>query len=292
MEILAYLIAVIIGISLGLIGGGGSILTVPVLVYLLHIDPLTATTYSLFIVGTTSLVGGGKAYTKKLIDFRAVALFGIPSILSIFIARHFLLPAIPEYLFSIGDITVTRNVLLMVVFALLMFAAAISMIRNELATNHDPASHQQYDSTQVDDPASPQHYDSEQLHEFDRHEPNLVLVLPGLLIGLVTGLLGAGGGFLIIPTLVLIIRMPMKIAVGTSLLIVAINSLFGFVFSISIIPQQFNWPLMLLFTLLAVIGIIIGSKLSDRIPAETLKKAFGWFILIMGGYILVRELWL
>jgi uncharacterized membrane protein YfcA len=276
MDILAYVIAVIIGISLGLIGGGGSILTVPVLVYLLHIDPLMATTYSLFIVGITSLVGGAKAYTKKLIDFRAVALFGIPSILSIFIARHFLLPAIPDYLFNIGNIPVTRDVLLMVVFALLMFAAALSMIRNELTTHHE--------NNILND-------DSKHIAEFDRHEPNLVLVLPGLLIGLVTGLLGAGGGFLIIPTLVLIIRMPMKIAVGTSLMVVAINSLFGFVFSISIIRQQFNWPLMLLFTLLAVIGIIIGSRLSDRIPAEILKKAFGWFILIMGIYILVKELW-
>jgi uncharacterized membrane protein YfcA len=278
MEILAYVIAVIIGISLGLIGGGGSILTVPVLVYLLHIDPLMATTYSLFIVGITSLVGGAKAYTKKLIDFRAVALFGIPSILAIFIARHFLLPAIPDYLFNIGSIRVTRDMLLMVVFALLMFGAAISMIGNEPGSNQLENGAPTGNAGHHSAPDSP--------------EPNLVLVLPGLLIGLVTGLLGAGGGFLIIPTLVLIIRMPMKIAVGTSLLIVAINSLFGFVFSISIIGQPFNWPLMLLFTLLAVTGIMIGSRLSDRIPAETLKKAFGWAILVMGMYILVKELWL
>jgi uncharacterized membrane protein YfcA len=277
MDILAYVLAVIIGISLGLIGGGGSILTVPVLVYLLHIDPLMATTYSLFIVGITSLIGGARAYTKRLIDFRAVALFGIPSILSIFVARHFLLPAIPDYLFDIGNITITKNVMLMVLFALLMFAAAISMIRNELGLP---------DSENTSQPKYSNHS-----HAFNRHEPDLVLVLPGLFIGLVTGLLGAGGGFLIIPTLVLIIRMPMKIAVGTSLLIVAINSLFGFVFSIGITPQQFNWPLMLIFTLLAITGIIIGSKLSDHIPGETLKKAFGWFILVMGLYILIRELW-
>ena len=277
MDILAYVLAVIIGISLGLIGGGGSILTVPVLVYLLHIDPLMATTYSLFIVGITSLIGGARAYTKKLIDFRAVALFGIPSILSIFVARHFVLPAIPDYLFDLGNITITKNVMLMVLFALLMFAAAISMIRNELGLPNAENSRQ------------PKY--SNYLHAVNRHEPGLVLVLPGLFIGLLTGLLGAGGGFLIIPTLVLIIRMPMKIAVGTSLLIVAINSLFGFVFSIGISPQSFNWSLMLIFSLLAVTGIVIGSKLSDRISGETLKKAFGWFILIMGIYILIRELW-
>ncbi|RYY22673.1 MAG: sulfite exporter TauE/SafE family protein [Chitinophagaceae bacterium] len=281
MEILAYTIAVLIGISLGLIGGGGSILTVPVLVYLLQIDPLMATTYSLFIVGITSVVGGAKAYTKKLIDFRAVALFGIPSILSIFITRHFLLPAIPDYLFSFGDLAVTKDVLLMIFFALLMFAAAMSMIRNELIPEPSEVNVHQAE------PAPPG-----MSHVSGHHEPNLVLVLPGLFIGLVTGLLGAGGGFLIIPTLVVIIRMPMKIAVGTSLLIVAINSLFGFLFSLSIIQKEFDWTLMLVFTLLAVIGIIIGSKLSDRIPAETLKKAFGWFILVMGVYILIRELWL
>lgn len=281
MQITAYLIAVLIGISLGLIGGGGSILTVPVLVYLLGIDPLLATTYSLFIVGSTSLVGGAKAYTKKLIDFRAVALFGIPSILSIFVARHYLLPAIPDYLFNLGKIAITKDVLLMVVFALLMFAASITMIRNDKSL-----SHQFHHHTEILPSNAEQGFN----HEFDAHEPNLFLVLPGLLIGLLTGLLGAGGGFLIIPTLVLIIRMPMKIAVGTSLLIVAINSLFGFLFSLK--HQDLDWRLMLLFTGLAIVGIMIGSKLSDKIPSATLKKAFGWFILTMGIYILIRELWL
>jgi uncharacterized protein len=267
MEFFAYVIAVIIGISLGLIGGGGSILTVPVLVYLLSVDALLATTYSLFIVGITSLVGGANAYTKRLIDFRAVALFGIPSILSIFVSRHFILPAIPAFLFQVGNIEVTKNMLLMVVFALLMFGAAISMIQT-----HNP-------SVTL----------AVQRKENEHHEPNLLLVLPGLLIGLVTGMLGAGGGFLIIPTLVVIIKMPMKIAVGTSLLIVAINSLFGFVFSIG--QHYLDWKLLLSFTALAITGIIIGSKMSERIPADNLKKGFGWFITVMGIYILVRELW-
>ena len=259
-----YLIAVLIGISLGLIGGGGSILTVPALVYMFHVDPLAATTYSLFIVGFTSLVGGAKAYTKRLIDFSAVALFGIPSILSIFIARHYILPAIPDHIFNIGTLEVTKGLMLMVVFAALMFVAAFSMIKKD-----------------------PPHDDTATTHH---HEPKLTLIIPGLLIGLITGLLGAGGGFLIIPTLVLIIRLPMKTAVGTSLLIVAINSIFGFVFSIS--QHHLDWPLLLIFTALAIAGIFIGSRLSDRIPAETLKQGFGWFVLVMGLYIMVKELWL
>ncbi len=259
-----YFIAILIGISLGLVGGGGSILTVPVLVYLFHVDPLAATTYSLFIVGFTSLVGGAKAYTKKLIDFSTVALFGIPSILSIFITRHYILPAIPDHLFNIGTLAVTKGLMLMVVFAVLMFLASFSMIRKD--PNHDEAT------------------------AYHHHEPKLILIVPGLFIGIITGLLGAGGGFLIIPTLVLIVGLPMKTAVGTSLLIVAINSIFGFVFSIS--HHQLDWPLLLIFTGLAIGGIFIGSRLSDRIPAETLKQGFGWFVFLMGIYILVKELWL
>ncbi len=260
---LAYLLAILIGVSLGLVGGGGSILTVPVLVYLFDVEPVTATTYSLFIVGITSLVGGVKAYTKKLIDFRAVALFGIPSILSIFIARQFILPAIPDFIGDIGGFRVTKSMLLMVIFAILMFTAAISMIRKDI------------------------HRD--RLVLSDSRDPNLFLILPGLIIGLVTGLLGAGGGFLIIPTLVLIIHMPMKAAVGTSLLIIAINSIFGFVFSIG--QHYLDWKLLLLFTILAIGGIFIGSRLSDRISSAFLKQAFGWFVMVMGTYILVKELW-
>ncbi|MET0242462.1 MAG: sulfite exporter TauE/SafE family protein [Flavitalea sp.] len=269
MEIAAYFIAVIIGISLGLIGGGGSILTVPVLVYMLHVDPLVATTYSLFIVGITSLAGGARAYTRKLVDFRAVSLFGIPSILAIFVARHFILPAIPDYIFSIGNITVTKGVMLMVVFAVLMFLASLSMIRKEKAVLEE-------DAAQI---AVPIHH---------KTEPNLWLILPGLAIGLLTGLLGAGGGFLIIPTLVLIIRIPMKTAVGTSLIIVAINSVFGFVFSLN--QHYLDWPLLLIFTILAIGGIFIGTKLSEKISGETLRTGFGWFVLVMGIYIFLREL--
>ncbi|RYG02592.1 MAG: sulfite exporter TauE/SafE family protein [Chitinophagaceae bacterium] len=270
MELAAYFIAVLIGISLGLIGGGGSILTVPVLVYMLHVDPLVATTYSLFIVGITSLVGGARAYTRRLVDFRAVSLFGIPSILAIFIARHFILPAIPEYIFSFGNISVTKGVLLMVVFAVLMFLASLSMIRKERTSPEDEAGESGVTALHL------------------KTEPNLWLILPGLAIGLLTGLLGAGGGFLIIPTLVLIIRMPMKTAVGTSLIIIAINSIFGFVFSLN--QYYLDWSLMLIFTVLAIAGIFIGTKLSEKIPGETLRRGFGWFVLVMGIYILLREL--
>jgi len=265
MHIIGYIIAVLIGISLGLIGGGGSILTVPVLVYLMGVDPVLATTYSLFIVGLTSLVGGTKAYAQKLVDFRSVSLFGIPSILTVFIARHFILPQIPQTLFTLGSLQVNKGSFLMMLFALLMLLAAISMMRN----NDD-------DKTAV--------------AAVNSHDKTFSLLIPGLLIGLITGLLGAGGGFLIIPALVLFIKMPMKTAVGTSLLIIAINSIFGFVFSIG--HFTLNWTLLFSFTALAIAGVFIGSRLSARMDGNALKKWFGWFVLAMSCYILVKEFFL
>ena len=207
MEILGYLSAVLIGVSLGMVGSGGSILTVPVLVYLMHINPILATTSSLFIVGITSFIGALRAYPKKLVDFRSVVEFGIPSIFSVFLTRHYLLPALPDVIFTIGKMVITKEVFLMVLFALLMLIASITMIVSSKKESNDPG------------------HDPEKLIQV------VPLVLLGLLIGMVTGLLGAGGGFLIIPSLVLFLKLPMKTAVGTSLLLVAINSLFGFLFS-------------------------------------------------------------
>jgi len=258
-----YIIAMLIGISLGLIGGGGSILTVPVLVYLLGVDPVLATTYSLFIVGVTSLVGGTKAYLNKLVDFRSVSLFGIPSILTVFIARHFILPHIPEILFTLGSFQAKKGSFLMMLFALLMLIAAVSMIRN-------------YDKETA----------SENIHT--PHDRTLSLLVPGLLIGLITGLLGAGGGFLIIPALVLFVKLPMKTAVGTSLLIIAINASFGFVFSIG--HFYFNWALLLPFTSLAVVGVFAGGKIAEHMNNDALKKWFGWFVLAMSVYVFVKEI--
>jgi uncharacterized membrane protein YfcA len=262
MEIAGYLAAVLIGVSLGLIGGGGSILTVPVFVYLLHVHPVLATTYSLFVVGSCSLVGGARAYTKKLIDFQVVLYFGLPSLLSVFLVRQFVLPLIPEYLFTIGNLVVTKGVFLMVLFALLMLAAAISMIRS---VSKLPA-------------------------QAIQKERGIALLIQGLLIGAITGLLGAGGGFLIIPALVLISRLPMKIAVGSSLTIMAISSFFGFFSTLS--HYTINWLQLLTFTAIAVLGIFAGIVLSEKIPGQALKKGFGWFVLATGLFILVRELFL
>jgi uncharacterized membrane protein YfcA len=266
MEIVGYIASILIGVSLGMVGSGGSILTVPVLVYLMGVNPLLATTSSLFIVGITSLVGGIRAYSKRQVDFKAVTEFGIPSILSIFITRHYILPALPDTIFTIGHTIITKEILLMVVFAILMLAASLTMIRSQEPVNNP---------------------DQE---EKTRHSKVLPLMLLGFSIGIVTGLLGAGGGFLIIPTLVLFLKLPMKTAVGTSLLIIAINSLFGFLFSLK--QFDFNWTILISFTVLSIAGIFVGSKLADKVSGSSLKKGFGWFVLAMGIYIIVKELFI
>jgi len=260
MEITGYSASILIGISLGLIGGGGSILTVPVLVYLFTVDTVLATTYSLFVVGSTSLVGSASYFKKGFIDLSTAILFGLPSIAAIFFTRHYMLPAIPEHIIYMGHFALTKSTLLMVFFALLMVFASYGMIkkdREEKITDRQPAS-------------------------------NIWIIAQGLVVGVVTGLIGAGGGFLIIPALVKLLKLPIKTAVGTSLLIIAVNSLTGFVFSLG--QNHINWSFLLPVTLIAIAGIFIGSYLSTKIDSKKLKPAFGWFVLVAGIYIIIKEI--
>jgi len=259
MEIIGYLASILIGISLGLIGGGGSILTVPVLVYLFSINTILATTYSLFVVGSTSLVGSFTYFKKGFVDVKTVLFFGIPSVIAVFLTRHYILLAIPEHVMDVGDFEISRSILLMVFFAVLMVFASYSMIkkdREENVANTKPA------------------------------KTNWIIA-QGVLVGLVTGLIGAGGGFLIIPALVNFLKLPMKTAIGTSLIIIAINSITGFSFSLGHYP--IDWEFLLKVSLIAIIGIVIGTYLSTKIDGKKLKPAFGWFVLLMGIYILIKE---
>lgn len=261
MEIAGYILSLFIGISLGMIGGGGSILTVPLLVYLFSISPTHAISYSLFIVGFTSLAGAYTNYRKGLINFKTVFLFGSASITVVFIARKFIIPYVPNVFFRIGSFTVTHSLFVMVVFALLMMMASFSMIRTK--TTKAARS---------------------------RNDAPALLIFYGMLVGLVTGFLGAGGGFLLIPALVLLMKLPMKKAIGSSLLIIALNSLIGFAGDIG--RHKLNWPLLLTLTTIAIGGIIIGGYFSRKVNGERLKKIFGWFILTVGILILVKEIFL
>lgn len=264
MDVVGFLAAIGIGISLGLIGGGGSILTVPVLVYLFHVNPVLATTYSLFIVGSTSVVGSVSYFKKGLVNLKMAVIFGIPSILAVFLTRTFVIPAIPNEVFSIGNFTVTKSILLLLLFAFLMMVASHKMIRKCPDCNED---------------------------ETKIPELNFGLIFfQGTLVGFTTGLIGAGGGFLIIPALVNLLKLPMKTAIGTSLLIIAVNSLSGFLFSL---PHTIiNWNFLLMMSMLAMIGIFIGMAISKKIDGKKLKPAFGWFVLIMGIYIIIKETFL
>jgi len=265
MEIIAlvgYAAAIIIGVSLGLIGGGGSILTVPVLVYILGIDPVLATAYSLFVVGSTSLVGSFTYMRKQLVDYKTALVFAVPSFIAVFLTRKFVVPSLPDPLFAMGEMQVTKSIGIMVFFAIIMLAASYSMIKGSGKK------------------------DSEEENEVKFNIP--LIAVEGLVVGLITGLVGAGGGFLIIPALVLLAKLPMKMAVGTSLLIIAAKSLIGFLGDVS--NQVIDWNMLLIFTGLSIVGIFIGSSLSKKINEKALKKGFGWFVLIMGVYIIFKEL--
>jgi uncharacterized membrane protein YfcA len=262
MEIIGYLASILIGISLGLIGGGGSILTVPVLVYLFHVEPVLATAYSLFIVGSSSLVGAWPKYKQGFVNLKTAIIFGIPSIASVYATRKFLVPAIPNEIANIAGFAVTKSLLMMMLFAILMVAASFSMIRSK--TNKEEV------------------VDGEQNFNYP------MILLEGALVGVLTGLVGAGGGFLIIPALVMLSKLPMKQAVGTSLLIIAAKSLIGFTGDLG--NSNMDWTLLLSVTALAIAGIFIGDKLSKRIDGNKLKTGFGWFVLLMGIYIIAQQL--
>lgn len=264
MEITGYFLSALVGISLGLIGGGGSILMVPILVYVFTLNPVMATSYSLFVVGSTSLVGAFNNYRKGLVSIKTALLFGLTSITTVFITRKLIMPVIPNVLFSIGNFEVKQSMAIMVLFAVLMLMASTAMIKGR----KEPV----------------------EVGTASSSVNTAKLLLYGVLVGLATGFLGAGGGFLIIPALVLLLKMPMKKAVGTSLLIIALNSLIGFTGDLGHI--NINWKFLLIISIIAIAGIFIGGALAKKIEGDKLKKSFGWFVLVMGIYIIIKELFL
>lgn len=263
MDILGFFGAFLMGLSLGFIGGGGSILTVPIFVYLFHIDAVLATSYSLFTVGITSLAGSVNHVKMGNIHWRTAVLFGMPAIMSVFLTRVYILPSLPNQLFNISDFEVNKSLALLILFAVLMLLAAFSMIKPEKES------------------------DTELTQNIHYNFP--LIIAEGLLVGCITGLVGAGGGFLIVPALVFITKLPMKKAIGTSLIIIAFKSIIGFVGDMKS-DLLINWSFLISFTFVAVIGIIIGSLGSKYISERKLKPVFGWFILVMGVFIIVKEL--
>lgn len=261
IELFGFSGALLLGIVLGLIGGGGSILTVPIFVYLLGIDPVLATGYSLFVVGSTALVGAIRNAQKGMVDFKTGIIFAIPAFIAVYLTRKFLVPAMPNELFSVGDFLVTKSTAIMIFFALIMVLAAYFMIKGS----------------------------KDECNENTEVEYNYPLIITeGLVVGLLTGIIGAGGGFLIIPALVLLAKLPMKKAVATSLMIIAIKSLIGFIGDAQNI--EVDWTFLLSFTSLSIVGIFIGLYFNKFVDGKKLKKGFGWFVLLMGVYIFLKEI--
>ncbi len=263
MEILGYIASIFMGLSLGLIGGGGSILTVPILVYLFETNPITATAYSLFIVGSTALVGGLSYLKKGEVDLKTGFIFAVPSFIGVYLTRAYVVPALPDPVFNLGDFVFSKPLLIMLVFAVLMLAASISMIR----TKKNPT----------------------QKAELSPTSKFLLIAAEGLVVGAVTGFVGAGGGFLIIPALVVLVGLQMKIAVGTSLFIIAAKSLIGFTGDLQH-HSQIDWTLLVTITGIAIIGLFIGMSFSKKVSEKALKKGFGYFVLVMGAFILIDQL--
>ncbi|AWM12567.1 permease [Flavobacterium sediminis] len=258
MEILGYLGALLIGLVLGLTGGGGSMLTVPVLTYLLHINPVTATAYSLFIVGTTSVVGAIHNYQKKLVDVKNGIIFAIPSFIGVYLTRKFLVPLLPDVIFQNEWMTLSKGSFLMLLFAVIMLFASYSMLK------------------------------AKETSEQPKEVSLFTLLIQTFFIGVLIGFVGAGGGFLIIPTLVLFAHLSMKKAIGTSLFVISMNSLIGFLGDVQ--NLEIDWKFLLSFTLVSIAGIFIGTYLNKFINEKQLKKGFAYFVLAMAVFILFKEM--
>ncbi len=260
LEILGYLGALLIGLSLGLIGGGGSILAVPVLAYLFSANAKFATAYSLFIVGASALVGGIKQHFKGYVDWRTAVVFGLPAIAGVSIIRKYVIPSLPDVLFTMGIFDFTLRMGMFGLFAILMIPAGISMLK--VRKERDVIGNVKYNYP--------------------------LILVEGLLVGSITGFIGAGGGFLIIPALVILANVEMKVAIGTSLIIIAAKSLSGF-FLGDAFTMDIDWQFLSIFTSLSFVGIFIGSYLSNFIDGAKLKKGFGYFIFVMAAFIFYME---
>ncbi|MCB0377922.1 MAG: sulfite exporter TauE/SafE family protein [Bdellovibrionales bacterium] len=261
MELFGYLASILMGLTLGMIGGGGSILIVPILVYLFAIDPVLSTAYSLFIVGLSALVGAANYFRRGEVEVKTGLLFAFPSFVAVYLTRAFVVPSLPDPVFTLGSLEVKKALFIMAVFAVIMVLASISMIRGRKEAKKA---------------------------ELSPLARALLIGGEGFLVGGVTGFVGAGGGFLIIPALVVLVGLPMKRAVGTSLMIIAAKSLIGFLGDVQ--KQPFiDWHLLLTVAALAIVGIFIGMSLSKKVSDKTLKKGFGWFVLIMGAFILIDQ---
>jgi uncharacterized protein len=264
MMVLGALAFLLMGLTLGLIGGGGSILTVPILVYIFQQNPLLATANSLFIVGATAAVGGLQFLYKKQVDLKTVLLFSVPSFVGVYFVRKIILPSIPDVMLIGDSLSISKSHLVMLSFSVIMLMASLKMIKPSSVVSEKKL-----------DP---------------KLSAKLIfnIIFNGLAVGSLAGFVGAGGGFLIIPALTVLLNLPMRIAVGSSLLIIATQSLLGFGFSSDL--SQINWSFLITQVLIAIVGIFIGAYINKFVPEKKLKEVFGYFVLFMGSIIIIEQI--
>lgn len=259
MEIIGLILTIFIGLLVGLFGGGGSILTVPVLVYLFAIPATLSTTYSLALVSITSLIAATPHVLQKKLSFKKILQFGIPSMLSLYTVRAYILPSIPAT-FTLLGFEVEKNLFMMLFFSVLMLTSGLFMIKQK-KNNPDC---------------------------FDCPYNHFVLMIAGLIEGIITGIVGAGGGFIIVPVLMIFGKLSLKQAVANSLFIIGVKSLIGFLGSHDIFSIDFYFLVKILAIALA--GMYLGILLNKKLDAKQLKPIFGYFVVVMGCIILIKEL--
>jgi len=260
LESIGFFGAFLTGIVIGLFGGGGSILAVPIFVYLFKLNPVIATSYSMFVVGSSAAIGTLINIKKKLIEYKTAVVFTLPALVSVFLTRRFLIPNIPDTLLSFESFDITKEMGLMLFFSSIIILSSILMIRNSLGVATKTTTKKNYG----------------------------LLIFIGLGVGVLTGLLGAGGGFIIVPALVMFARLTIKQAVGTSLIIITFNSLIGFSSDLSIL--EIEWDFLMLFTALSISGIFVGTYISNYVRESTLKTNFARFMIVMAVVIIFKEL--
>lgn len=262
---LGYAMALATGLSLGLLGSGGSLLAVPALVYFFGLDAVTATSYSLFIVGAVSLFGFSAKARDEALEWLPTLAFAAPSVVAVFGIRKYLVHSLPTaFVFPWGSYQ--RDTVILVMFAMVMLAAGLSMLRK---------------SKPVTAAVSPRGH--------TLSKPGFFLLgAEGLAVGGITGLAGAGGGFLIVPAMTLLGGIPFKTAVMTSLMIISVQSLVGFTGDFAA-GETIRWGFLLRFTLLSLAGVALGHAASGYWAGERLKQAYGWFTLFVSLAVLARE---
>lgn len=262
--IIGSVLAIMMGGVLGLLGGGGSILSVPILVYVFGIPAVLATGYSLFVVGLTSGVGAVSYIRRGLVDVRLGLVFAVSSLLGVLVSRKLVLPSVPLEMNVLGAV-LSKDVLVMLVFAVLVIGIGAMMIFKRGG-----------DALPVSAPGA--------------SVLRLVgMAAVGVFVGVLTGFVGAGGGFMIVPALVFFGALDMRRAVGTSLLVISISALSGFLADLSE-GVLFNWVFLLAFTGFTLVGVVLGAWLNSRLPVGRLRQAFGYFVLVMGVFILLKEI--